>query len=471
MPARGPSRTPACIHVGDLHAVERPACLVWQELDAEKEVAQREVASLAERLSQAIGEAKAMEGALAQAEEVKRMMGSELNVARARTEAAETRADKFNRQRASAQEEAAGHVARISALEAAVAAAAEASRASKERLKTETAALRTHIEYAEERCAEVERRRDALVNQLESGRNDMSKMQSALHRASEQIMEEQVRASVAEERWQPLIRQRDEAQKERARAARALSAVRAEKRELEWAVSDLGRRGGGGVASGTLGGSAGGSGGGGRGDGGEGVGWGGSASAPLRAWEPLHGVASRSGLASAAAAGLAVTPYPPRSSSFQTSPYGKSPAATPTTSAAAAAGRPGADVAADLYSDVPLRSRDVDRYTDRYAERYSEQDGGGGGVGDPSEEYQQRLQAKYQQRLAERLAADRGGTEGDVTASAADVPSGDAVWSARVESDPWGALAEAHSELDRKLDSERAVADAAHPDSSPWTFV
>lgn len=448
------------------NAVERPVCLVWQELESEKEVAQLESASLAERLSAAIGEAKAMEGALTQAEEVKRMMQSELNVARARTEAAENRADKFNRQRASAQEEAAGHVARISALEAAVVAAAEASRASKERLKTETAALRTHIEYAEERCADVERRRDALVNQLESGRKDMSKMQSALHRASEQIMEEQVRASVAEERWQPLIRQRDDAQKERARAARALSAVRAEKRELEWAVSDLGRRGGGGVASGTLGGSAGGSGGDSNGDGG---GWGGSASAPLRAWEPLHGVASRSGLASAAAAGLAVTPYPPRSSSFQTSPYGRSPAATPTTSVAATAGRPGADAAADLYSDVPLRSRHGDRYTN--AERNSEQDEGDGSVGDSSEEYQQRLLAKYQQRLAERLAAGRGGTEGDVSALAADVPSGDAIWSARVESDPWEALAEAHSELDRKLDSERAVADAAHPDSTPWAFV
>jgi len=118
---------------------------------------------------------------------------------------------------------------------------------------------------------------------------------------------------------------------------------------------------------------------------------------------------------------------------------------------------------------VPLRSRHGDRYTD--AERYSEQDEGDGSVGDSSEEYQQRLLAKYQQRLAERLAAGRGGTEGDVSALAADVPSGDAIWSARVESDPWEALAEAHSELDRKLDSERAVADAAHPDSTPWAFV
>ena len=72
---------------------------------------------------------------------------------------AEARADKYNKMRATAEEEAAAHVARIAALEAAAAAATEATRLGSERLRAETAALRTHVEYAEDRCREAERRR------------------------------------------------------------------------------------------------------------------------------------------------------------------------------------------------------------------------------------------------------------------------------------------------------------------------
>jgi len=54
--------------------------------------------------------------------------------------------------------------------------------------------------------------------------------------SEERLLDEQVRASVAEERWQPLVRQREEAQRERHRATRALSALHAEKRELQWGL-------------------------------------------------------------------------------------------------------------------------------------------------------------------------------------------------------------------------------------------
>ena len=130
-----------------------------------------------------------------------------------------------------------------------------------ERLHRETSALRAHVEAAEARCREAERRRDDLAAAIEAERADALRAKAALARAEERVMEEQVRSAVAEERWGPLLRQRDEAQRERARAARALSAMHAEKRELEWAVSDLGRR--------SL-----------------------ASSAPLRAWEPAFGVSS-----------------------------------------------------------------------------------------------------------------------------------------------------------------------------------
>lgn len=114
---------------------------------------------------------------------------------RVRAEAAEQRADKFNRQRAAAQDDAAAHVARIAALEQAVVAAAEATKVGQERLRTETQALQTHIECAEERGWEAERRRDALAKQIEAERVEHSRLVATLHRAEEKIMEEQVRIS------------------------------------------------------------------------------------------------------------------------------------------------------------------------------------------------------------------------------------------------------------------------------------
>ena len=73
-------------------------------------------------------------------------------------------------------------------------------------------------------------------------RAERVRLEAALGRTEEQLLNEQVRASIAEERWQPLIRQRDEGQRERSRAARALSAVHAERRELQWAIGDLRHR-------------------------------------------------------------------------------------------------------------------------------------------------------------------------------------------------------------------------------------
>lgn len=115
-----------------------------------------------------------------------------------------------------------------------------------------------------------------------------------LHRAEERLLDEQVRAAVAEERWQPLIRQRDDAMRERSRAARALNALHAEKRELQWAMGDLRH----GVGS------------------------------PLRAWDVPS--VTQSGRQDG---GFDVPPFPRTSASFSTSPYGIGKASPPSSAA------------------------------------------------------------------------------------------------------------------------------------------
>ena len=74
-----------------------------------------------------------------------------------------------------------------------------------------------------------ELRAEQLASQLEAERARSVRLEAGLQRAEERLADEQVRAAVAEERWQPLLRQRDDAQRERQRAARALSAMHAEK--------------------------------------------------------------------------------------------------------------------------------------------------------------------------------------------------------------------------------------------------
>ena len=403
-----------------------------RELEPEKELAQREVATLTERLSGAVGEVKALEAALSQSDERNKMLMVERDAARARAEAAEQRGEKFNRQRAIAQEEAASHIARISALEAAASAATEATRVGQERLRTETSALSTHIECAEERCREAERRRDLIARQLESEREERTRMVSALHRADEKIMEEQVRASVAEERWQPLIRQRDDAQRERQRAARALSALHAEKRELEWAVSDLGRGGqsakGGGVPSvASVGGGT------------------GPGAAPTssisgmatRAWEPIHGISG-----SASVLGTpAVTPAHP--SSFRSSPYGAAkPHQAPT------------ETPADITDTAPISNNPTPTGS------------GYGGV-----DAMRGLADEFRARMAARMELERERQKQAWARQQAGLVPPASEPAKAGEGDPWAALAEAHSELDKRLEAERAAANAGDPSSTPWSFV
>ena len=211
--------------------------------------------------------------------------------ARERAINAEKRADKCNAERALAVEQANSLLSKVAALEATATANVDTKLMYEERLHRETSALRSHVEAAEARCREAERRRDGLAAAIDAERENALRAKTVLARAEERVMEEQVRSAVAEERWGPLLRQRDEAQRERARAARALSAMHAEKRELEWAVSDLGRRS---LASGT----------------------------PLRAWEPAFGVSS-----SPAGGGqrFVSSPYSAHGSTLRTAPLNHDP--------------------------------------------------------------------------------------------------------------------------------------------------
>ena len=84
-----------------------------------------------------------------------------------------------------------------------------------------------------------------------------------------------------------------------------------------------------------------------------------------------------------------------------------------------------ASATGDLWQDVPLR--------------------GAAPGAPPAPSYDASIE--YRQRLEARLAAERnqGG-------------------------DPWAMLADANSELDRRLEAERSYADAADPNSTPWAL-
>ena len=459
-------------------------------VEPEKEAALTQLAAANERMSGAVAEAKALESALQQAEEMRHLIVMERDETRVRAEAAEQRADKFNGQRAASQEAIGVYISRISALEQAVVAAAEATKVGQERLRTETQALQAHIESAEERCKESERRRDALARQLEAERTEHARLVTTVHRTEERLMEEQVRASVAEERWQPLMRQRDDAYRERARAARALSAAHAEKRELQWAVSDLGNSRRGGVPLLPAHGSS--------------VPMDSLAAPPRTAWEPT--TSSPLG-ASSAAAGLARPSQPLRTTStFGKSPYGRTDAPESTTPAGGlsaasprlspprlsppsehAARRAVAEYIArapaepsTLWSDLPL-------HDDR---------------GKPPE--LPSAAEQYRAKLTERIAQQQHASQQlHASSQPADAKSDVAMWAHMEDLDPWAALAETNTELEKRLERERAAsgstsaqiarrmeaeradislleqrleferaaASASNPHSTPWTFV
>lgn len=436
--ARAQVRDAEAGHHEALHALrdelsrerERAAAAVARarELEPERETALREVAALSERLSGALSEARALRETQQQAESMRAMLTSERDAARERAEAADARAEKFNRARAAAQDEAKTLATRVATLEAAAAAQDEAMRGAAVRAQSEKESLQAHIEYAEERCREAELRQETLAKQLEAERTEMIRLKGHLQRTEERVMEEQVRAAVAEERWQPLLRQRDEAQRERARSARALSAVQAEKRELEWMVSDFRRR----PASGV--------------------------SAPMPAWPdrvaatemgytPTSAAAlDASARTAAAAAGLATTPHTSttRFTSFDSSPFGRG-----ATHRASAAG-PGHDVdgaadeaptttAARTYSEL------VDDMVDRMVNaRRAEASVGGEDVAD---------------------------CEHVLDYDAVDQNPRPARASSHARNAPWDTLAGAYADLDQRLEAERAVANAQDPRSTPWQWA
>ena len=303
---------------------------------------------------------------------------------------------------------------------------------------------------------------------------------------------------MAEERWQPLLRQRDDAQRERARAARALSAAHAEKRELEWAVSDLGRRGGRvpllpSRSSSTAPYDA-------------------LAPSPPGAWEaPRPTAANVSALAAADRAGLAVTPHPPRTASFHSSPYGRGfqgqPPTSATTPAAAAAvapdawtelyGRPSASSPraspTDARAAAEYASRPRTVITEAWSDlslRAVEAHIPGALLPTAADAYRAKLEeAMATQQLAAQHAA--------ATSSHAGRGGSDmGMWASMEDLDPWAALAQTNSELQKRLEAERsginlqhdaeraaasvleqrleferAAAAVANPNSTPWTFV
>ena len=432
-----------------------------KELEPEKESAAREVAALSERLTAALSERRALEDSVRQVEEMRELLRAERDSAKERAEHAEARADKFQRQRAEAVGEAQQLAARIAGLEASAVAATEAKDVDEERLQRETAALRTHIEFAESRGRQAERRCDALMATLEKERHEALRTQTALARAEERLMEERVRGQVAEERWGPLLRQRDEAQRERARAARALSAMHAERRELEWAVSDLGRRH---TAAGLAG-------------------------APSRAWDAAMAMPTSGGVlgggtlrgSARTAEGLAATPYAARAptahlvadptahSTFRTSPYGMRDAPSPIgrylptdiggvaeADAAVAAARAVSPIAGLAAAAAAARcgSAGLDQcFAAEVAAMHSRAYGAGGAL---------------EPRITDREDAEA--FQARLEAAAAWPPSGrQQRTSEQRTSEQRTAEQQADLEMERRLGLERAAASAADPASTPWT--
>ena len=103
------------------------------------------------------------------------------DAARERAENAERRAEKLNSERALAVEQASSLLSKVAALEAKSNAAADAKIMYEERLRRETSALREHVEAAESRCREAERRRDVMASALEGERETTMRAQAALH--------------------------------------------------------------------------------------------------------------------------------------------------------------------------------------------------------------------------------------------------------------------------------------------------
>ena len=92
--------------------------------------------------------------------------------ARERAINAEKRADKCNAERALAVEQANSLLSKVAALEATATANVDTKLMYEERLHRETSALRSHVEAAEARCREAERRRDGLAAAIDAEREN-----------------------------------------------------------------------------------------------------------------------------------------------------------------------------------------------------------------------------------------------------------------------------------------------------------
>ena len=109
---------------------------------------------------------------------------------------AERRADKCNGERALAVEQASSLLSKVAALEATASAHGDTRLMYEERLHRETSALRAHVDAAEARSREAERRRDGLAAAIEEERANALRAKAALACAEERVMEE--RASIRE---------------------------------------------------------------------------------------------------------------------------------------------------------------------------------------------------------------------------------------------------------------------------------
>ena len=172
----------------------------------EREAAQRERAALSERLAASASEAKGLVESVKRSEELHRHVAEERDRTRLRAEAADARAAEMAKARSMAQETVALLQVRVAALEAEGVAALEAARYAAERLRSETGELRTRCEYAERQAKELEQQRRATAERFELERAERLRIELLMRRSEEKLLEEQVRAAVAEERWQPLVR-------------------------------------------------------------------------------------------------------------------------------------------------------------------------------------------------------------------------------------------------------------------------
>jgi len=229
----------------ELAARSRAAALEARlgELEPAYEECMRQRLRLVEQLAVARAEVERSEERLLKAAEQVDTLRDEREAALLARDGAEADAREARNARDAACSSEEKLAARLEATETDARAAAEAAAAREERSAAVERSLGAKLSLLESRCEAMERSRDStfgpMQQELSLERAERARLEAALRTSQEALAAERRRGEAADERCALLGRQRDEAAREREKGARALSAARLEKRELEWAMGDL----------------------------------------------------------------------------------------------------------------------------------------------------------------------------------------------------------------------------------------